>query len=122
MLTDEQRHILQRDLGNALLRILREAHLAVDAEILLLCTNLESKEITALIDGDAARAGWKKTVTVELDLHAVEVLHALRRMRLSTYGSCERCGNEIPFEELRTEPAERFCSRCRATVRTASQN
>jgi RNA polymerase-binding protein DksA len=40
-------------------------------------------------------------------LHAID--GALRRMEEGTYGRCERCGREIPFERLEARPTATLC-------------
>jgi RNA polymerase-binding protein DksA len=40
-------------------------------------------------------------------LHAVDA--ALRRIEEGTYGRCERCGREIPFERLEARPTATLC-------------
>ena len=37
---------------------------------------------------------------------------ALRKMDLGTYGTCERCGNEIPLERLEALPWAILCVDC----------
>ncbi|MGH2734204.1 MAG: TraR/DksA family transcriptional regulator [Actinomycetota bacterium] len=41
---------------------------------------------------------------------------ALRRMDEGTYGKCERCGRDIPFERLEARPVARLCVSCQQTV------
>lgn len=103
-----------------LMQVLQDIHVAVNAEILLLCTKMNELENGTGQGTDFN--GWKKVVKVELDMHAVDVLHALRRMKLGTYGKCVRCNAEIPFEDLRSNPTERFCAKCRLTQKLAAQN
>jgi RNA polymerase-binding protein DksA len=38
-----------------------------------------------------------------------ETSAALMRMRQGTYGECEACGMQIPFERLRARPTARLC-------------
>lgn len=38
-----------------------------------------------------------------------EVREARERIREGSYGVCEMCGNEIPFERLRILPQTRYC-------------
>lgn len=43
-------------------------------------------------------------------LHKVE--HALSRIALGSYGSCESCGNDIPVARLDALPYATFCVNC----------
>jgi DnaK suppressor protein len=38
---------------------------------------------------------------------------ALNRMDTGTYGKCERCGREIPFERLEAIPTASLCVNCK---------
>ncbi len=42
----------------------------------------------------------------------VEVLHALERMELGTWGQCEKCGQAIGHNRLRALPETRCCLNC----------
>lgn len=42
-----------------------------------------------------------------------DVEHALRRMDVGTYGSCENCGREISVERLEAIPSARLCIDCK---------
>ena len=41
-----------------------------------------------------------------------DVGHALERIHLGTYGSCEACGVPMPFERLEAIPWARLCVAC----------
>jgi DnaK suppressor protein len=41
-----------------------------------------------------------------------DVRHALGRLELGTYGTCEGCGREIPFERLEVIAQARRCVAC----------
>lgn len=47
-----------------------------------------------------------------------EVMDALARIENGTYGSCENCGQEIPFERLEALPSTRFCMNCKQASRS----
>ena len=47
-----------------------------------------------------------------------DVEHALRRMDTGAYGTCERCGREIPLERLEAVPFARLCIECKQRIRT----
>lgn len=42
-----------------------------------------------------------------------EVKDALGRMDAGTYGVCERCGTQIPFERLEARPQASLCVACK---------
>jgi DnaK suppressor protein len=43
-----------------------------------------------------------------------EIDRALARLDAGAYGSCERCGEEIPAARLRAKPAATTCAACAA--------
>jgi DnaK suppressor protein len=47
-----------------------------------------------------------------------DVEHALRRMDVGTYGSCENCGRQIAVERLEAIPFARLCFECKQKART----
>ena len=47
-----------------------------------------------------------------------DVGHALERIHLGTYGSCEACGVPMPFERLEAIPWARLCVACPPRVRS----
>lgn len=49
----------------------------------------------------------------QLGSHRNEVVNALARVADGTYGKCERCGNEIPFERLEALPTATLCVACK---------
>ncbi len=53
----------------------------------------------------------------QLQSQHAEVLAALDRMELGTYGKCERCGQGIPFERLEALPTARLCMACKQSGR-----
>lgn len=48
-------------------------------------------------------------LVAELQKRSHEIDDALRRMEADTYGVCEVCGEEIPFDRLEANPAARTC-------------
>ncbi|OQW30350.1 MAG: hypothetical protein A4E19_10340 [Nitrospira sp. SG-bin1] len=38
---------------------------------------------------------------------------ALERMDAATYGTCERCGGDIPYKRLKARPVTTFCIECK---------
>jgi RNA polymerase-binding protein DksA len=45
-----------------------------------------------------------------------EVDEALRKMDHGTYGKCEDCGSEIPYERLEARPQSTMCVKCKSKV------
>ena len=59
----------------------------------------ERSELLAIVDG--------------LRNMYAEVTHALERIEQSSFGSCERCGKDIPPERLEALPTARHCMECK---------
>ncbi len=49
-----------------------------------------------------------------LDENRAQVEHALARVKEGAYGLCEDCGQRIPTERLRYQPAATRCVECQA--------
>ena len=66
-------------------------------------------------DSGQATAGRSETLSLVEELRTMhaEVLAALERLDGGTYGSCERCGKEIPIERLEALPTARLCVDCK---------
>lgn len=41
-----------------------------------------------------------------------QIKHALHQIDTGTYGTCERCGEQIPHERLETLPYATTCTQC----------
>ncbi|NTU48430.1 MAG: hypothetical protein HGA84_05425 [Syntrophobacteraceae bacterium] len=46
----------------------------------------------------------------------VEILGALRRMKVGTFGVCEDCGDDIGIERLKAQPTTTLCVHCRRSL------
>jgi DnaK suppressor protein len=44
-----------------------------------------------------------------------QVEHALQRLERGTYGDCVQCGEPIPLQRLRVQPAAERCAPCQAS-------
>lgn len=70
---------------------------------------------------DSAQATAERSSLISLidQLHSArrEVADALERIAAGTYGKCERCGQEIPFERLEALSSTRLCVACASTAR-----
>lgn len=61
-------------------------------------------------DGRAREMAW---LAAERAREAIaDIEHALDRIEEGTYGSCERCGDQIAFERLAVIPHARHCVSC----------
>lgn len=49
----------------------------------------------------------------QLKQHRQQVAHGLQRIESGDYGSCEKCGKEIPFERLEALPSASLCVSCK---------
>lgn len=45
-----------------------------------------------------------------------EIVAALARIDEGSYGKCERCGQEIPFERLEVRPTATLCVSCKQAL------
>jgi DnaK suppressor protein len=66
---------------------------------------------------DSAHATSERSqMLAEVDrvrLHHRDVVHALQKLDHGTYGTCENCGKEIPWERLEAIPSTRLCVACK---------
>ena len=69
-------------------------------------TGVDSLFERELSDASAARA----------DEAVNDIRHALARLELGTYGTCERCSAAIPLERLEVIPHARWCVACPGRV------
>jgi len=123
MLTVEELENIKERLGKQFAKIVMEAHATLDAELVHLCSEVDStrgEEHLKALGGDLC--GLKKVIGVELDLSAVEILSALCRIGENTYGRCMECGADLPGPLLQSHPTERFCSCCRVNHRQLEHN
>ena len=69
-------------------------------------------------DPDGSTVAFERSKTSALLSHSwgrlAEVESAFERLETGTYGTCERCGAEIPLERLLARPVARRCVRCAA--------
>ena len=71
-------------------------------------------------DGGFADSGHRTAETAEvlalveqLAAHRRDVVAALDRIEAGTFGTCERCGNQIPDERLEARPTAALCVACK---------
>ena len=69
-------------------------------------------------DGERASEQWEARVLLTLsesDARALaEIVGAIKRLDLGTYGTCIRCGTSIAAHRLQVLPAAALCLRCAA--------
>lgn len=80
-------------------------------------------QLDATNDSSASTTFAQATPTVSQEDDLFEQLQlvnfALRRIAVDTYGTCLRCGKEIPLERLETSPSACLCSDCQFAKETA---
>jgi DnaK suppressor protein len=59
-----------------------------------------------------AERGEAEALAATLEETLVEVEHAIDKLDLATYGSCESCGKAIGAARLEAKPAARTCINC----------
>jgi DnaK suppressor protein len=66
-------------------------------------------------DSGQATAGRSETLSLVEELRTMyaEVIASLGRLDDGTFGTCERCGKEIPVERLEALPTARLCVDCK---------
>jgi DnaK suppressor protein len=66
---------------------------------------------------DSAQATAERSQLISmiegLRSHHADILSAIGRFKDGTYGKCEGCGREIPFERLQARPTARLCVTCK---------
>jgi RNA polymerase-binding protein DksA len=80
----------------------------------------EGEEVEVSVDegfADSAQATTERSeflaLADQLRTHHKEVVEALGRLEAGTYGKCEGCGEEIPFDRLEAIPSARLCVDCK---------
>lgn len=70
-------------------------------------------------DGTTEAIGRLTDVEVAGSLDAIEarIVRALEKIEEGSYGSCDRCGAEIPAGRLRVAPESALCVPCAAPAR-----
>jgi DnaK suppressor protein len=60
----------------------------------------------------------EKSLAIQSNLEVIleEVGHALRKLEAGTYGRCDECGKEIPYERLEVRPQATLCVQCKGKV------
>ncbi len=103
-LEEERRHVAQQ---------LAEHGAAVDNEGVV----VEVEEGFADSAQATAERSQLLSLIEQLQSQHAEILAAFERLEQGTYGKCERCGREIPFERLEALPTARLCVSCKQSGR-----
>ncbi len=74
-------------------------------------------DVDSLLEREVADAASSRAASA-----ASEVEHALARLEVGTYGSCEGCGSPIPFERLEVIPHTRRCTGCSSSGARAGRS
>ncbi|HTN99674.1 MAG TPA: TraR/DksA family transcriptional regulator [Microthrixaceae bacterium] len=77
----------------------------------------DPNSITDLADDPGTRLSERQMLdqmSARQTAQLAAVDHAIQRMQLGAYGTCEECGDEIPFERLEAVPASVLCISCQS--------
>lgn len=70
-------------------------------------------ELRGLIDSDSAvERELAETGAARTEETLADIEHALNRLEMGAYGSCEVCGLPMPMERLEAIPSARLCVAC----------
>jgi len=60
----------------------------------------------------------EKSMAMQSNLEVIlgEIDEALRKFDSGTYGQCEECGQDIPYERLEARPQSTMCVQCKSKV------
>lgn len=98
---------------------LEEELVAVDRQLEEHGSPADSETVEVDVDegfADSAHATAERSQTLaiveQLHEHRRDIKTALARMDAGTYGKCENCGQDIPFERLEARPTASLCMNC----------
>ena len=93
---------------------------AVDRQLAEHGSPADSETVKVDVDegfADSAHATAERSQTLalvdQLHEHRREIHAAIARMDAGTYGKCENCGQDIPFERLEARPTATLCVSCK---------
>lgn len=111
---------MEQEQLDALRRALEEERTAVARQLAEHGSPADSETLEVDVDegfADSAHATAERSQTLalvdQLHEHRREIGTALARMDEGTYGKCESCGQEIPFERLEARPTATLCVACK---------
>lgn len=104
---DAQRKALEAELSS------------VDEQLVEHGSPADSESVEVDVDegfADSAHATAERSQTLaiveQLHGHRREIVAALASIEAGTYGKCENCGQDIPFERLEARPTATLCMNC----------
>ena len=110
---------------DSLRKALEEELSSVDEQLVEHGSPADSESVEVDVDegfADSAHATAERSQTFaiveQLHAHQREIVAALARMDAGTYGKCENCGQDIPFERLEARPASTLCMNCAQAAAT----
>ena len=99
---------------------LEEERTSVDRQLAEHGSPADSETVEVDVDegfADSAHATAERSQTLalvdQLHEHRRDIDAALARMDEGTYGKCENCGQDIPFERLEARPTATLCVACK---------
>lgn len=110
----------QKSLDEARARLGSEKE-AVDKQLLDHGVDLEGDENISVDShesfADSAQVTAERSQHIslveQLRARRADILSALRKIEIGTYGRCESCGQDIPAERLEAVPAATLCVSCK---------
>jgi DnaK suppressor protein len=104
---------------DTLRKALEEERATVNAQLAEQGSPVDSEGVEVDVDegfADSAHATAERSQTLaiveQLHAHRREIDAALKRMDDGTYGKCENCGQDIPFERMEARPTATRCISC----------
>ena len=104
---------------DTLRKALEEELSSVDDQLVEHGSPADSESVEVDVDegfADSAHATAERSQTLaiveQLHAHRREIKAALARMDAGTFGKCENCGQEIPYERLEARPSSTLCMSC----------
>lgn len=97
---------IRRKLEKKLDQLVNRAH-EIDAD-LSETPNEDWEERAVQAEGDEVMLSMGSVTLKEID----EIKHALHQIEQGTYGTCVRCGVQIPHERLELLPYATTCTKC----------
>ena len=105
---------------DSLRKALEEERASVAGQLAQHGAPVDSEQVEVDVDegfADSAHATAERSQTLaiveQLNAHRHEIDAALKRMDDGTYGKCENCGQDIPFERLEARPTATLCVTCK---------
>ena len=105
---------------DSLRKALEDERTSVDKQLAEHGSPADSETVEVDVDegfADSAHATAERSQTLalvdQLHEHRRDIDAALARLDEGTYGKCENCGQDIPFERLEARPTATLCVTCK---------